>query len=236
MKADLRTLARTAGIALPLIFGLFAGRLLSPWLPEFSARVHALGVWAPAAFLGAYVLVVMLMLPAFLLIMVAGAVFGMVEGSILVMVGALIGGTLAFLVARYLARERVARRVAKHPLMASIDRVIGEDGLKLVFLLRLSPAVPFVLTNYALGVTRVRLLDFVIGTFGLLPIVVILAAYGSAAGGPPHPDGSSPVSPVALTFGIVATVVLGVLLARIAQRAVREAELQRGLAAASHGS
>ncbi len=231
MRFDLKSVLRAVGVAIPIVFGLVIGRLLSPWLPQFAAWVHTLGVWAPFAFVVAYVIVVICMFPAFLLIMVGGAVFGVVNGSMLAMTGALIGGTCAFLIGRYLARDVVARRVAKNPILSAIDRAVGEDGMKLVFLLRLSPAIPFVLSNYALGVTRVKLSHFVVGTIGLTPIVLTYAAYGSASGAGPRPDGSSAVSPTVLAIGIVATVILGILLARIAQKAMRDAEAAKTLAA-----
>jgi uncharacterized membrane protein YdjX (TVP38/TMEM64 family) len=224
MRFDLKTVSRAAGVAVPIVFGIVVGRLLSPFLPQFVAWVHTLGAWAPFAFLGAYLVVCVLMLPAFLLIMAAGAVFGMVKGTALALVGATLGGTVAFLIGRYIAREQVAKRVAKNPTLATIDRVIGEDGLRLVFLLRLSPAVPFVLTNYALGVTRVRLRDFMLGTVGLTPIMLAYAGYGSASGAGPRADGSSPVSAGVLALGFVATVILVVFLTRIAQKAIAEAE------------
>ena len=224
MRFDRTTVFKAAGVALPVVFGLVVGRLLSPWLPPLAVWMHTLGIWAPFAFLAAYVTVVLLMLPAFLLTMVAGAVFGTLKGSALVMAGAIIGGTSAFLIARYVARAQVEKRVAKNPMLAALDRVVGERGLRLVFLLRLSPAVPFVLTNYALGVTRVRLRDFVLGTFGLMPIVLTYAAYGSASGAGLNADGSSPVSGVVLAVGVVATITLMVVLTRITQRALKEAE------------
>ena len=227
MLQTLRAVLRAAGVAVPIVLGLILGRLVSPWLPEFSAWVHTLGVWAPAAFVLVYIAVVVLMLPAFLLIMAGGAVFGVIKGSILVMIGALAGGTLAFLIGRHLARAFVARRVASNATLSALDRVIGEDGLRLVFLLRLSPAIPFVLSNYALGITRVRLRDFVLGTFGLVPIVVTYAAYGQASGMGPRADGSAAVSPLMLGLGIAVTVVLALLLSRLVQRALREAELAR---------
>ena len=227
LKTLVKTLSRAAGVAVPLVFGLAVARLLSPYLPAFADWVHTLGAWAPFAFVGAYIVVCVFMLPAFLLIIVAGAVFGLVKGTLLVLVSATLGGTAAFLIGRYLAREQVAKRVAKNPMLTAIDRVVGEDGLRLVFLLRLSPVIPFVLTNYALGVTRVRLPHFMIGTLGLTPIVLTYAALGSASGAGPRPDGSSAVSPTVWAIGIVATVILGVLLTRIAQRALREAEASK---------
>jgi uncharacterized membrane protein YdjX (TVP38/TMEM64 family) len=227
MRFDLKSLARAAGLALPIVGGILLGRMVSPWLPGFATWVHSLGFWGPVVFVAAYVAVVVLMLPAFLLIMAGGAVFGVTEGSVLSLVGALLGGTAAFLIGRHYARATVERRVKAHPTLSALDRVIGEDGLKLVFLLRLSPAVPYVLTNYALGITRVRLRDFFIGTFGLIPIVVTYAAYGSASGTTTSTDGSAAVSPMMFAAGIAITVLLGLLLAKMVQKALREAELAR---------
>ena len=140
-------LLRAAGIAVPLVAGIVLGQLATPYLPGVSRWVQTLGVWAPLAFLAAYIGVVLLMLPAFLLTMAAGAVFGVVNGSLLVLTGATIGGTMAFLLGRTVFRAKVARRVAAHPTLSAVDGVIGDDGLRLMFLLRLSPAIPFVLSN-----------------------------------------------------------------------------------------
>jgi uncharacterized membrane protein YdjX (TVP38/TMEM64 family) len=226
MSIDLKSaatgLVRAAGIAVPLIASIAIGQLATPYLPGFTTWVQTLGVWAPIAFLGAYVGVVLLMLPAFLLAMAAGAVFGVVNGSLLVLTGATIGGTLAFLLGRTVLRASVARRVAAHPTLSAVDRVIGDDGLRLMFLLRLSPAIPFVLSNYALGVTRVRMRDFVMAMPGMLPIIASYAAFGAAGANAANGKGALPM-PV-LVLGIVATVVLGLLFARMTQRAIRDAE------------
>lgn len=227
---DSKSIMRAVGLAVPIVAGLAAGQLLLPWIPRFGEFVQSMGVWAPIVFVAVYIAGIVLMMPVFLLIMVGGAVFGVVQGTLLAMLSALVGGTLAFLIGRHFAREQVAKRVASHPLLSSIDRVIGEDGMKLVFLLRLSPAVPFVLSNYTLGVTRVRLRDFVLGTFGLVPIVAMYAAFGSAAGAVTA-DGRPAVSPMVMAGGVIATVVLGLLLARIVQRALREAERAQSVVA-----
>jgi len=215
-------LLRAGGVAVPLVAGITLGQLATPYLPGFSTWVHTLGVWAPLAFLAAYIGVVLLMLPAFLLTMAAGAVFGVVNGSLLVFTGATIGGTMAFLLGRTVFRATVARRVAAHPTLSAVDRVIGDDGLRLMFLLRLSPAIPFVLSNYALGVTRVRTRDFVLAMPGMLPIIASYAAFGAAGANAANGHGALPM-PV-LVLGIVATVVLGLLFAQITRRAIRDAE------------
>ena len=218
---------RIIAIAAPIAFGIAIGQWISPWLPEFSRYVESLGAWAPFVFVVSYVLVVICLMPAFLLTMAGGAVFGPVVGTLLSLTGALIGGTCAFLIARHGAREFVARRIARNVTLASIDDSIGEKGGTIVFLLRLSPAVPFVLSNYALGITRVRLSHFVAGTLGFLPVVFAYAAFGAASVEDEQTSGISHMSPLLLGVGIIATALLMLLLGRITQRAMRRAKAAR---------
>jgi uncharacterized membrane protein YdjX (TVP38/TMEM64 family) len=224
MRRHFENLGRLVGVAVPLVGAVAAGKLVQPYLPAFTDWVATLGVWGPVAFIAVYIVAVVLCLPAFLLTIASGAIFGVSRGSIYVMTGALLGGLSAFLIARYLIRDFVARRIARNPKLAAIDRAVGEDGRRLVFFLRLSPVVPFVLSNYALGVTRVRLVDYLIGTLGLAPIVISYSAMGKAAGATNAATGKSALSWPVLAVGVLATVFLAWLMTRIAQRAIAEAE------------
>ena len=134
----------------------------------------------------------------------AGAIFGVVEGAALVFVAAVLGSTAAFLVARYVARSAVERRVASEPRFAAIDRAVGEQGRKIVLLLRLSPVFPFNLLNYGLGLTKVRLLDYVVASIGMIPGTLLYVYSGkvagdvaAAAGGVAMERGASAAAPVA---------------------------------------
>lgn len=223
MRRHLTNLGRLLGVAVPLVGAVACGKLLAPYLPAFTAWVSSLGVWGPIAFITVYVIGVVCLMPVFLLTIASGAVFGVLRASSFVMMASLIGAFVAFLISRYLIRDMVARRIATNPKLAAIDRAVGEDGRRLVFFLRLSPVVPFVLSNYVLGVTRVRLTDFLIGTLGLAPIAISYAAFGQAASATNAATGKSALSWPVLALGIAATVFLAWLIARIAQKAIAEA-------------
>lgn len=225
LKRAATGLLRASGVAVPLMTSIAIGQLATPYLPGFSEWVQTLGIWAPLAFVVAYVGVVLFLLPSFLLTMAGGAVFGVVKGSVLVLTGATIGGTLAFRLGRTVLRSSVQRRVAAHPTLSAVNRVIGDDGLRLMILLRLSPAIPFVLSNYALGVTRVRTRDFVLAMLGMLPIIASYAAFGAAGAKAAHGDGA--LSTPVLAVGVIATVAMGLLVARLTQRALRDTEARR---------
>jgi uncharacterized membrane protein YdjX (TVP38/TMEM64 family) len=227
LREYLSTAVKLAGMVVPILLGIGLGRLASPYLPQFTAWVNTLGPWAPLAFVVAYMAAAVLMLPAFLLTMAGGAVFGIVNGALLVLLGATLGGVCAFLLGRTILRDWVAKQVAKNATLAVVDRVIGQDGLRLMMLIRLSGAVPFVLTNYALGVTTVRLRDFTIAMLGMTPTILAFATFGQA--GVQSATGEATMPTWVLALGIGATVLLAVLLTRIAQRAIREAEARQAM-------
>jgi uncharacterized membrane protein YdjX (TVP38/TMEM64 family) len=146
-------------------------------------RLRDLGPWGPALFVALYVAATVLLVPASILTLGAGAVFGVVQGVATVWIGAMLGATAAFLIGRYLARDAVARRLGAHPAFAAIDAAVAREGWKIVALTRLSPALPFILLNYAFGLTRVSLRDYVLASaVGMLPGTALYVYLGSVAG------------------------------------------------------
>ncbi|MBA2671525.1 MAG: VTT domain-containing protein [Gemmatimonadetes bacterium] len=139
------------------------------YIPAFATWVESQGVWGPLIFIAGYVLATVSAIPGSILTLAAGAIFGIVPGVAYVFVGAGTGSALAFLIARYLARPAVERRLAANPRFAQIDGAVGREGRKIVFLLPISPVLPFNALNYALGVTKVRFRDYLLGSFGMLP-------------------------------------------------------------------
>jgi len=190
--------------------------------------VRQWGLAAPVAFMLLYAVSVVALVPASVLTMAGGAVFGLMRGVAFSFVGALIGSTVAFLLGRYVARHVIERKLVTMPRFAAINRAVSAQGLRIVFLLRLSPIFPFNLLNYALGLTRVRLLDYVVAGIGMLPGTLLYVYLGSAAGqavaaaGGAAP-GRSPAEWTLFGVGLAATVVVTLYVTRIARRALRDA-------------
>src|SRR5262249_129502 len=121
----------------------------------------------------------------------------------------------------------IERRLARNPRFAAIDRAVGAEGRKIVFLLRLSPVFPFNLLNYGLGLTQVRFADYVVASIGMLPGTVLYVYYGKLAGGVAALAGGAapqkgPGYYAVLVLGLVATVVVTTLVTRTARRALKE--------------
>jgi uncharacterized membrane protein YdjX (TVP38/TMEM64 family) len=240
---DTRSSAGTAvrvAIAVAVVVGLVVlGRQLSGQLPRLTAAVEGMGVWGPLVFIAAYAVACVAFVPASLLTLGAGALFGLVKGTAFVLIGATLGATGAFLIARYVARDWVSARVQTDKRFAAIDRAIAEQGRKVVFLLRLSPVIPFNVLNYALGLTQVRLADYVIASLGMLPgtvlyvytgklASVVVGAAGTAA--PPRGAGFYAV----LGLGLAATAAVTILVTRVAKRALATATHESPPTAAAH--
>lgn len=162
---------------------LVAGRMLPlrEWLTAFGQWVDGLGPAGYGLFVVAYALVTVLMMPAVLMTIGAGYFFGLLAGVAVVSAGATLGAASAFLIARHLVRERVERYAAANPRYAAIDRAIGQKGWPIVFLLRLSPLVPFVLSNYFYGLTAIRFWPYVFSSWiGMVPLTFLYVSFGVA--------------------------------------------------------
>ena len=181
--------------------------------------IAGLGLWGPIIFAGIYILACICFVPGSVLTLGAGALFGIVKGSVLVSFSATAGATAAFLVGRYLARDWISRKTQSNPRFNAIDKAIGDEGWKIVGLLRLSPAFPFSLLNYALGLTRVSLRDYLLASWiGMMPGTVMYVYIGSLA----RADARRTTAAewVLRGIGLVATVAVTVLLTRIARKAL----------------
>ncbi len=128
-------------------------------LEALDAWLSALGLLAPLAYLGLYAAGTIAFLPGALFALAGGALFGPVWGALLNLVGATIGASFAFLIARYLAGGWVAARTGGR-LKRLIEGVEAE-GWRFVAFVRLVPLFPFNLTNYALGLTRINFWSYV---------------------------------------------------------------------------
>jgi uncharacterized membrane protein YdjX (TVP38/TMEM64 family) len=134
---------------------------------------------------------------------------------------ATLGATAAFLVGRYLARDWVARKIEKNPKFRAIDKAVAEEGWKIVLLTRLSPIFPFNLLNYAFGLTRIRLREYVLASWiGTMPGTILYVYIGSLArAGVRH---TTPAEWVLRGVGLLASLAVTVVLTRVAKKALNK--------------
>lgn len=173
-----------------LVVAFFAfdlGRYLDlGYLRAQRDHLHALFVADPlptaAVFFAIYVVVTALSLPgAAVLTLVAGAIFGLVWGTVIVSFASTLGATCAFLIARFVARDAVRRRFAR--TFEALDEGVRRDGAFYLFTLRLVPVFPFFVINLALGLTAMRPLVFaLVSQAGMLAGTVVYVNAGTQLG------------------------------------------------------
>jgi uncharacterized membrane protein YdjX (TVP38/TMEM64 family) len=214
----------------PILIGIaalallvFAGRSLAGAVLDFATWVEGLGALGPAVFIAGYAAATVAFVPGSILTLAAGAIFGLAAGTLWVFIAALLGSTAAFLVARHGARGFVEARVQGDARFAAIDRAIAADGRRIVL-----PVFPFNLLNYALGMTRIGLRDYVLAGVGMLPGTLLYVYYGAVAGEVAAVASGAGVERdtgyyAVLGLGLLATLAVTTLVTRTARRALREA-------------
>jgi len=212
------------GVAVALIaaaivaFKYFDGQEL---LKQALDWVGQLGPWGPIIFIALYVVAAVLFIPGSVLTLGAGAVFGVVWGSIYVSIASTLGATAAFLVGRYLARDAIARKIEGNERFAAIDKAVAGEGWKIVGLTRLSPVFPFTLLNYAFGLTRVKVRDYVLASWiGMMPGTIMYVYLGSLAQAATGDRARTTGEWVLYGVGLLATVVVSVFVTRVAKKAL----------------
>lgn len=197
------------------------------WIRRSMEWIDSLGYAGGALFVALYALLSVMLVPGSVSTLTAGAVFGVVQGTIYASLGATLGATLAFFVARYLGRDAVMRLVQRKPILHAIDQAIDRDGWKMVGLLRLSPIVPWSMSNYLYGITAVRPLGYILATWaGMLPGTIVYVYIGSMLGvaagrgiGGAEETGMTPGQWVLTVAGLIATLIV----MRMIGRSVRAA-------------
>jgi uncharacterized membrane protein YdjX (TVP38/TMEM64 family) len=199
---------------------------LSELVEQVVVGLVDLGPWGAVLFVLAYIAASVTLAPAFLLTFAAGAVFGLIRGTLLVYVGAVLGSSAVFAIASPLSRSRLLRWMERDQRVAAVRAAVVGQATWVMFLLRLSPVVPFVLLNYALALSGVRYRDFLVASVGMLPTIVMYVYYGKVVGdvaklaaGVAPPRGVEYY--VLLAVGLVATIVATTVVTRAARRSMK---------------
>ncbi len=221
-------------VLIAIVIALFLAMKFLPvqrWLQGFNDWVGKMGVAGIFIFIGVYIVATVLLAPGSILTIGAGFAFGLWKGFLAVSAGSTLGAGLSFLVARFIARDRVEAIAQRNEKFRNIDSAIGKQGAKLIFLLRLSPVIPFNLSNYFYGLTGVRFWPYVLASWiGMMPgtfLYVYIGTAGQAAVSAAAGSGAIKYGWQYWTFitgGLAATIIVTVWVTKIARNALRKTE------------
>jgi len=161
---------------------LFCILPVQQWWIEFLLWMDTLGDWAPVVFILVYAACTVLCFPVGLFTIASGLIFGMWKGTITSWAGSILGSSIAFILGQKIFQSCVEEMAERYPPFMALDKAIAQNAWKIVFLLRLSPLVPFNIFNYLLSLTSVKFLDYTMATAVGLVIPTVLWVYvGTAA-------------------------------------------------------
>jgi uncharacterized membrane protein YdjX (TVP38/TMEM64 family) len=201
-----------------LLLGAWAAAPADEWIQAIGRAVAQLGWAAPVAYVALYVVGTVVLAPSPLMSIAAGVAFGW-WGFPLAVVAATAGATVSFLIGRYFLNDDLEGWLTERRIFRAAKHAIDEEGWRIQLLLRLSPAVPFGLLNYLMGLTKTPLSTYVWSTaVGILPgsfIDIYIGVIGqNLAGG---------ARIVYLSAGAAVTVACAAVVTLKARRSLREA-------------
>lgn len=192
-------------------------------IEELADLLQLWGTLGPGLFVVLFVLMTLLFFPASPLAIAAGFLYGPLTGTLATSFAGLISAVLAFLISRYLVRNRMQIWLARFPRAAAIDTAVSSDGFRVVFLLRLASILPFIPVSYLMGVARIRAGAYVLATWlGLLPGTFLYVFVGSLVSEVSQlSEGGKILSPFTGTLTVAGGIVVAITLALITRRARR---------------
>ncbi|MGE5155444.1 MAG: VTT domain-containing protein [Bdellovibrio bacteriovorus] len=230
-----RTLARVLGAlvlagAIALAF-LYRDRLDATAL---EAWVSGAGAAGPLLFMGLYAAATVLFLPGSVLTLAGGALFGPLWGTVYNLIGATLGAGLAFLVARHLAADWVQARAKG--LLGRLVQGVEAEGWRFVAFTRLVPLFPFNLLNYALGVTRIPFVHYLVASLIFMLPGALAYTYLGFAGREAVAGGEGLIQKGLIALALVAALAfLPRLVARLRQRPAMSIQDLKGRLDAGEG-
>ena len=211
---------------------IVAKQLVISQLPNINETLQNILQWIDSlgsigyfAFIIVYSLAAVLLVSGAILTLGAGAIFDVIKGSILVSIASTLGATFAFLIGRYLARGWVSKQIEKYPKFQAVDDAVAREGWKIVGLTRLSPVFPFVILNYAFGITQVSLKDYILASWiGMMPGTIMYVYIGSLIGNIATLGvgvrEKTPLEWGLYIVGLIATVFVTIYITKIAKKAL----------------
>jgi uncharacterized membrane protein YdjX (TVP38/TMEM64 family) len=219
---------RVAVGGLILLTLIWIGQDAGKEIKALEAWIGDLGILAPLVFVGAVVILTSIFFPATLLAAVAGALFGLGWGTLTMVAGSIIGAALNYLIANKLFRKRINSTLQRHPKFLAIQRAVKQEGVRLQFMLRLTP-INSAMVNYLLGATGVRFSPYLVATVGLLPGLFMEVYFGHVAKHvtktAAHVSSHSTMHLVLTIGGFLVCVAIMICITRMAQRALAKAQL-----------
>ncbi|MHC4216845.1 MAG: TVP38/TMEM64 family protein [Planctomycetota bacterium] len=208
------------------------GRDIDHHVDAIEAWIEEISPWGVLVFFGLFVVLTSFLLPDTVLAIIGGALFGLVGGTLAVVVGALAAASLQHFLAGHLLRVRIERVLSAKPSLLAIQQAVRRQEMRLQVLLRLTPLNPTVI-SYLLGAAGVRFSGFFAACFALIPGLFLEVYFGHAGKHLARMAGRDErtvlMHDAVIVGGLLVCVLVMVVVSRIARKAVQEAVAEVGV-------
>ncbi|GAB6091416.1 TVP38/TMEM64 family protein [Spirochaeta dissipatitropha] len=230
MKSSTKSLLKISTavsiLCLMLAIGYFTD--FTAYLRSALEWIHGIGLRGALLYILLYILITVLLVPGSILTVGSGAVFGVFWGTLLTSIGSTIGAAAAFLIGRFFLRDWVERKARENQRFQAVDEAIGREGGKIIFLLRMSPLMPFNLSNYLYSLSKVNFRSYILASWvGMFPGTLMYVYIGSLienlSAAALEGRTRSTAEWTLYAAGLVATVIVTIYITRVAQKAVKQA-------------
>jgi len=207
-------------------------------LDKLHVYLASMGVAGILIYIAIYIVATICLIPGSALTLLAGVLYGPIIGTVVVSIGATMGAAGAYLLGRYAFRSSVERATGGKPKFAAIDRAIGKNGPKIVALLRLSPMVPFNLSNYFFGLTAIRFWPYtLVSWIFMLPGTLLYVYFGYAASQAAGSGRSSSLLHwVLVGIGLILILIVTIYITHLAKKALASEEGVTDMTSTSPGT
>ncbi|WP_101773171.1 TVP38/TMEM64 family protein [Peptostreptococcus faecalis] len=166
-------------VALIVIYKIFLENITAQGIRDW---VNSFGVLAPIAYIVVWAILPIFFFPVPVLALAGGLSFGLIDGTIYTLIGAIINSSFMFWIANIFAKEMVTKYLEKKMPKKWWDRFMNaekKEGFLIVFICRLIPALPYNVINYVSGLTNISFLNYSLATaIGILPGTIIFLNVG----------------------------------------------------------
>jgi uncharacterized membrane protein YdjX (TVP38/TMEM64 family) len=205
----------------------FGGLDFGPLLEQAVHQIESYGPYGYLYFAAVYVVAEVLAVPALPLTASSGYLFGLIPGFLTVLVSATIAASISFFIGRTFLREWAQNIASSSPRWRAIDTAVGREGFKVILLLRMSPLLPFAISNYLYGLTSVDFGSYLVATFlGFAPGTLGIVYAGSAGKAIFSSENISSLPWYAYLGGGALVLLFGSTVASIASSALQQIEIE----------
>jgi uncharacterized membrane protein YdjX (TVP38/TMEM64 family) len=210
-----------------LAVALTLGRSFGHHIPQLEDWIAAQGVWGYVIFIAVMVVATSIFVPDTVFAIAAGALFGILWGTLAMTVGCLLTAALNYATARLFLQSTVRAYLERKPQLAAIQRAVDREGFRFQLLLRLTPINP-VSISYILGAAGTRFSTFLAACLGVVPAIFVEVYFGYVAKHVAKVSGGrsehSTLHTAITIIGLLACVAMLVYVVRMARQAIRTAE------------